>query len=533
MGRDATHVCLTQAPCWRLGMESLGSGLEEGEPIDPAFLALSRFRRRKFDESIAVCTELLEKQPLDRAVWFIKCRALTQQVYIDDTDIEDEGLAELMMDDDSMAKMPRPGTSLKRPGTQSGQGINQHLRPMTRSGRPLTGFARPGTGARPLGTAFTVENAYQGSRPATSRPMSVAGRFLRLGTASMLSDPNGPFVDPSKIDLAKKAKHPAEAKALMDYLLFREKNPNLALQLADHATKAAEFKDWWWKWRLAKCYYQLSMLRDAEKQLRSAIRQHEHIALYLDLAKVFFRFDQPMKALEPYCMAAERFYGESSVLSAMARLYDAVSDLDRAAQFYRRVLYFDSSNVEALASLASFHFYNDQPEVALRFYRRLLQMGVNNAEIWTNLGLCCFYSSQYDMTLLCFEKALALAEDDSVADVWYNIGQVAIGIGDLNLAYQAYKISLSFDPNHAESLTNVGVLELKKGSTETGRQCFIKAQEIAPHLFETYYNGALVAFRLGDCQESYDMANKALEAFPDHADSKELIKQLRRHFELR
>ena len=74
------------------------------------------------------------------------------------------------------------------------------------------------------------------------------------------------------------------------------------------------------------------------------------------------------------------------------------------------------------------------------------------------------------MTLSCFEKALAMATDDNMADVWYvkvirrqdvlnhlcaclsteqlnctmvyryNIGQVAIGIGDLNLAYQAFKV---------------------------------------------------------------------------------------------
>jgi tetratricopeptide repeat protein 8 len=33
-------------------------------------------------------------------------------------------------------------------------------------------------------------------------------------------------------------------------------------------------------------------------------------------------------------------------------------------------------------------------------------------------------------------------------------------------------------------------------------------------MFEPFFNGALVAFKLGDCQESFDMAQKALEAFP-------------------
>ena len=53
-------------------------------------------------------------------------------------------------------------------------------------------------------------------------------------------------------------------------------------------------------------------------------------------------------------------------------------------------------------------------------------MGVYNSELFTNLGLCCFYAQQYDMTLNCFERALALASDENMADVWYNIGHVAL-----------------------------------------------------------------------------------------------------------
>ena len=96
-------------------------------------------------------------------------------------------------------------------------------------------------------------------------------------------------------------------------------------------------------------------------------------------------------------------------------------------------------------------------------------MGVNTPELWNNLGLCCFYASQYDMALSCLDRALALATDASMAEIWYNIGQVAIGIGDLGLAYQAFKISISVDSSHAESYANLGVLELRKGNVDAAR----------------------------------------------------------------
>lgn len=53
-------------------------------------------------------------------------------------------------------------------------------------------------------------------------------------------------------------------------------------------------------------------------------------------------------------------------------------------------------------------------------------MGIYNCEIFNNLGLCCFYAQQYDMTLTCFERALSLATDQGIADVWYNLGHIAL-----------------------------------------------------------------------------------------------------------
>ena len=134
------------------------------------------------------------------------------------------------------------------------------------------------------------------------------------------------------------------------------------------------------------------------------------------------------------------------------------------------------------------------------------------------------------MALSCLERALSLSSDDAMADVWYNIGQVAIGIGDLGLAYQAFKIAISEDSNHAEAYTNLGVLELRKGNIDAARSNFNTAHTLAPHMFEPCFNGALLAFKLGDFQDSYELAQKSLVAFPDHHDSHELLKQLRTHF---
>lgn len=454
-----------------------GGGKTASTGLNQAFLAMSRFRRRKFDSCIDLCTQELAANPRDEAMWVLKIRALTQNAYIDDMDLEEEGVADLILDDSAVSKAPRPGTSLKKPGTSAGavpfSAGSGSMRPLTTSGRPVSGYARPGSqsGRGGGGGAGDVESAFKGSRPGTARPVSVAGRFVRLGTASMVNDPNGPFINLDRFNFAHTVARPAVAKALMDYILYHEHNPKRALDLGAEATKASQFGDWWWKARLGKAYYQLGMLREAEQQFNSAIRNQDMIASYLELAKVYLKLDQPNTALDIYNKGVDKF-NDMSLLVGIARVHDQLNQWDKSIGFYKRVLQYEPTHVEAVACLASHYFYSDQPEVALRFYRRLLQMNVNNTEVWNNMGLCCFYASQYDIALGCFEKALALATDDNMADVWYNVGQIGIGLGDVNLAFQAFKVAISVDHNHAESYNNLGILELRKQNYEAARAYF-------------------------------------------------------------
>lgn len=121
-------------------------------------------------------------------------------------------------------------------------------------------------------------------------------------------------------------------------------------------------------------------------------------------------------------------------------------------------------------------------------------MGINTSELWNNLGLSCFYAAQFDMALNCFDRALSLASDDSMADIWYNIGHIGVALGDLGLAYQAFKIAVSIDPSHGEALNNIAVLEMRRQKVDLARSCVTTAIEIGPHLFEPLYNSGKFYF---------------------------------------
>ena len=88
--------------------------------MDPFFLATSRFNRHRYDECIDICTQMLDKNPYDQAAWLLKCKALTKKSWVDDLEIDEEGVADILMDENSLATAPRPGTSFSRPLSSAG-----------------------------------------------------------------------------------------------------------------------------------------------------------------------------------------------------------------------------------------------------------------------------------------------------------------------------------------------------------------------------------------------------------------------------
>lgn len=105
----------------------------------------------------------------------------------------------------------------------------------------------------------------------------------------MISEKDGPFINLSRLNIAKYAKNPQLAKPLFEYIFYHEGDVRNAMELAVQATQANEFKDWWWKVQLAKCYISLNLIRDGETQLRSALKQHHHVEIFVRLVRVYIK----------------------------------------------------------------------------------------------------------------------------------------------------------------------------------------------------------------------------------------------------
>ncbi|KRY43491.1 Tetratricopeptide repeat protein 8 [Trichinella spiralis] len=463
--------------------------------MDPLYVALHYFRFRKFDQSIDECTRILQENPRDQAAWLLKLNCIVCRTRIDDTEFEETGLAEELMNEEVLANMPRPATSLRKPQSASGNG--QGSRPTTKSGRPVTGILRPGS---QIGRNDTFESVLRTGRTAnSSRPItSMTGRFVRLGTASMIANKDGTFINVSRLNLSKYANQSQFARPLFEYLLFSLNDVRLAFQLASMATEASEFKDCYWKIQIARCYMRIGLNREAEKQLKSAYALQPSVTTGLLLSKVYCAIDQPLKAIESLRQTLTQFPDEISLLKALGRIYENLNDFHQSEICFKQVLKRESVDVESIACLATHYFYNDRPELAQRFFRRLLQMGVMTTETLLNIGLCCFNAQQFDLAIDCLQQAITLAEDEQAADVWYNVGKIALATGDIYWARQCYSLCLAYSSDYAEAWCDLGVLEMHENNTD----------------------------QLGEYGSSLNAVKRALEINPEHVPSKELNKRL-------
>lgn len=75
--------------------------------MDPLWKAMSYLRRGKLESCIEVCNELLTETPGDQACWLVRCKAVTRQNYLDDIELDEESIADIVMDDNAVASMPR------------------------------------------------------------------------------------------------------------------------------------------------------------------------------------------------------------------------------------------------------------------------------------------------------------------------------------------------------------------------------------------------------------------------------------------
>ncbi|XP_023935325.1 tetratricopeptide repeat protein 8 [Bicyclus anynana] len=392
--------------------------------VDSDYKILNLYRIREYDKCLKLCDMVLQNKN-DRMIEYIRMRAMTIQAKVAGNGYEEVNYFPTQDDlvSTTVAKTPRQGTSFQR---------NIKTAQFT-EGAQVTGtsVSRSGTNTARVRTARTaLHTAARASRAATA---------LAVGSTFALDAP----IALRLLDRDDKLFIPA-SKTLFEYVYYCEGNVRKAMEVAFQAQKIADTSDWWWNFSLARCYESLGVYRNVEECLRKSLNQNKHILIYLRLIAMYVSINQPLSALDVCKQGLSVYHEYTPLLLEQARIHEQMGNMAVAVKYYRMVATEDPSCMEAIANIAMYNFYNDQPEIALRYYRRLLATSPSGPEIYNNLGLCCFYCNQWDLTLPCFRQALYFSVNpETRSNIWFNLAHVALSTGDMALARRCLLASVA------------------------------------------------------------------------------------------
>jgi protein O-GlcNAc transferase len=196
--------------------------------------------------------------------------------------------------------------------------------------------------------------------------------------------------------------------------------------------------------------------------------------------------------------------------------YHQAGDLQQAENIYKEILIAEPNNFYALHYLGILNYQLKNYEFAIDYIKKALQINPTVADAYYNLGNIYKDCGQLDEAIINFQKSLELNPNNS--DAYNNEGIIYKYDKKLDEAMSCFQKAIQLNPNNAIAHYNLGVIFQERKQFDNAVSCFQKVLLINPNIFAVYYN-------LGNIfqeQKQFDDAilnyQKAIELNPDLAD---------------
>lgn len=240
-----------------------------------------------------------------------------------------------------------------------------------------------------------------------------------------------------------------------------------AVHAFEHATAHGEKSAECW-FRLAACYRQLDLYREAETACRRALEQDPRHVEALHLA---------------------------------GQLMRAAGHVEAAVGFFQQVL-----QVKPDYAMAHFHLGNAlfalgrlaPAEAALR---RTVELAPSYAPARNNLGVVLKAAGRLAEASDQLHEAVHI--DPGYGEAYNNLGNVLAALDQPEAAEPAYRRALSLDRTNAQAYNNLGITLQAMGAVDAALQSFDTAIMVRPKFAMAHWNRAIALLLRGDYEEGF------------------------------
>ena len=157
---------------------------------------------------------------------------------------------------------------------------------------------------------------------------------------------------------------------------------------------------------------------------------------------------------------------------------------------------------------------NGKINEALIALERLINEFPGHALLFNLRGACFESKSQYEKSIESFSKAVEI--NPNYAEALYNLGVVQKKAGKIDDAIYSYQKTLDIDSNNANAHNNLGNLLTEKGLASQSIKYFNKAVSLNPKFAEAHNNLGLANMELNKFNESINSFLFAIECKPHY-----------------
>jgi tetratricopeptide (TPR) repeat protein len=167
-----------------------------------------------------------------------------------------------------------------------------------------------------------------------------------------------------------------------------------------------------------------------------------------------------------------------------AWLYFESQRFDQAKEICQKIIKAVPAQIDALHLLGLIALKDGDIEAAVSYLSNVVKRDANKPQYIANLGLAYHEQGRLDLAITAYRKAIAI--EPRYLDAHYNLHAALINAKNLDLSIASLEVLIQLNPQDADAIFMLGMLQDYQGNTKAAEAQFVKIQQ----------GNALIASRL-------------------------------------